>query len=196
VLPLLGKGGRYRSFDKLLEIPRGYFADFADWSRLALMRNRRTLEELRRLAKSAVDPTGIERMIRLIELELGLPLYDAVGALKRALSADEVARFRFSGGGVELDEPVTRAAFEAWIATDLAEMTNAVDRALAAARTAPEAIDRVFLTGGSSLVPAVRRMFETRFGEDRVASGGELTSIAHGLALVGQEPDLADWAAP
>ncbi len=49
VLPLLGKGGHYRSFDKLLEIPGGYFADFADWSRLALMRNRRTLDELRRL---------------------------------------------------------------------------------------------------------------------------------------------------
>ncbi len=195
VLPLLGKGGRYRSFDKQLEIPRGYFADFADWSRLALMRNRRTLEELRRLAKSAVDPTGIERMIRLIELELGLPLYDAVGALKRALSVDEVARFRFSGGGVELDEPVVRAAFEAWIAPDLAEMAGAVDRALVAAGTASGAIDRVFLTGGSSLVPAVRRMFVDRFGEDRVASGGELTSIAHGLALVGQEDDLADWAA-
>ena len=35
VMPLLGKGGTYRSFDKLLEIPRGYFADFGDWSRLA-----------------------------------------------------------------------------------------------------------------------------------------------------------------
>src|SRR5690606_26503862 len=38
VLPMLGKGGTYASFDKQLEIPRSYFADFADWSRLALMR--------------------------------------------------------------------------------------------------------------------------------------------------------------
>ena len=34
VLPLLGKGTCYRSFGKELEIPGGYFADFADWSRL------------------------------------------------------------------------------------------------------------------------------------------------------------------
>jgi len=40
VLPLLGKGGQYRSFDKVLEIPSGWFAEFADWSRLAFMRNR------------------------------------------------------------------------------------------------------------------------------------------------------------
>src|SRR5690606_40319915 len=64
-----------RSFDKLLEIPGGYFADFADWSRLALMRNRRTLDELRRLQRDAVDPAPIGRMIALIEHEQGFPLY-------------------------------------------------------------------------------------------------------------------------
>jgi hypothetical chaperone protein len=37
-------------------------------------------------------------------------------------------------------------------------------------------------------------MFVRRFGEDAIASGGELTSIAHGLALIGQEDDLAAWS--
>jgi len=70
-----------------------------------------------------------------------------------------------------------------------------VDRALAAAGIGEKEIDRVFLTGGSSLIPAVRRLFDSRFGEARIASGGELTSIAHGLALVAQEPDIAAWTA-
>ena len=56
-------------------------------------------------------------------------------------------------------------------------------------------IDRLFLTGGSSLIPAIRAIFERRFGPERIATGGELTSIAHGLALIGQEPDLAQWSA-
>ena len=38
VLPMLGKGGSYRSFGKTLDIPAGYFNDFGDWARLALMR--------------------------------------------------------------------------------------------------------------------------------------------------------------
>ena len=54
-------------------------------------------------------------------------------------------------------------------------------------------IDRVFLTGGSSLIPAIRRIFLDRFGEERIASGGELTSIAHGLALLGEVDNIADW---
>jgi len=52
----------------------------------------------------------------------------------------------------------------------------------------------VFLTGGTSLVPRIRRIFVDRFGEDRIETGGELTSIAHGLALIGLEDDLAAWA--
>ncbi|MCU0948982.1 MAG: Hsp70 family protein [Porphyrobacter sp.] len=195
VLPMLGKGGQYRSFDKLLDIPGGWFAEFSDWSRLALMRNRPTLDELRRLQRSALDPAAIERMIALIEHEQGYPLYAAVGQLKRALSDQESAAFRFEGGGLAIAAEVERSAFEAWIAPDLARIEQALNAALVQAGLGAEGIDRVFLTGGSSLIPAVRRLFEQRFGGERIASGGELTSIAHGLAMIGAlaEPEL--WAA-
>jgi hypothetical chaperone protein len=195
VLPMLGKGGLYRSMGKTLDIPGGWFADFADWSRLALMRNRRTLDELRRLQRDAIEPAPIGRMIALIEHEQGFPLYDAVGRLKRALSTADRADFRFEGGGVEIAAEVRRAEFEAWIAEDLRRIEAAMDAALAEAETGPDAIDRVFLTGGSSLIPAIRAMFVRRFGGDRIATGGELTSIAHGLALIGGETELAAWAA-
>lgn len=195
VLPLLGKGGSYRSFDKVLEIPGGYFTDFADWSHLALMRNRRTLEELRKLQRDAIDPVPIGRMIALIEQEQGFPLYDAVGRVKRALSGAEEAEFSFAGGGVEIVSTVRRADFERWIEQDLCRIEAAMDAALAKAGLAVADIDRVFLTGGSSLIPAIRALFERRYGVDRIATGGELTSIAHGLALIGDEADLAEWTA-
>ncbi len=44
-------------------------------------------------------------------------------------------------------------------------------------------VDAVFLTGGTSFVPAVRRIFDARFGAERVRSGNEFTSVARGLAL-------------
>ena len=194
-LPLLGKGSNYRSFDKLLEIPGGYFADFGDWSRLAMMRNRRTLDEIRRLQRDAERPELISRMIALIEHEQGFPLYDAVGKLKRALSGSDHAEFHFTGGGIEIGADVRRADFEQWIADDLTRIEAAMDQALVRAGTAAADIDRVFLTGGSSLIPAIRALFDRRFGTERIATGGELTSIAHGLALIGEESDPAEWAA-
>jgi hypothetical chaperone protein len=194
VLPILGKGGSYASFDKMLEIPRSYFADFADWSRLALMRNRRTLAELERLQRAAADPVAIGRMIMIIERELGYRLYDAVGSLKRALSTQEEAQFRFAADDLVIEADVRRADFERWIGPDIARIEATVDKALATAGVDEAVIERVFLTGGSSLIPAIRALFDRRFGIDRIATGGELTSIAHGLAIIGQEDNLADWA--
>jgi hypothetical chaperone protein len=195
VLPLLGKGGRYRSSDQVLEIPRRWFTDFADWSRLALMRNPKTMAELERLRRSALDPEALGRMIAVIEHELGYPLYDAVGKAKRALSAEDVTTFAFTGGGLSIGAEVTRLQFEEWIAEDIARIEGTVDRALEAARVEARAIDRVFLTGGTSLIPRVRRIFTDRFGGEAIETGGELTSIAHGLALIGLEDDVAAWAA-
>jgi hypothetical chaperone protein len=58
-----------------------------------------------------------------------------------------------------------------------------VDDALAHAGVTDARIDRVFLTGGSALVPAVRGIFERRFGSEKLRGGEELTSVASGLAL-------------
>lgn len=196
VLPRLGKGGTYKSFDKVLEIPPGHFADFGDWSKLALMRNRKTLDELARLHRAATDPAAVGRMIAVVENELGYPLYEAVGQLKRALSGAEQAEFRFESEALSISAEVRRSDFEAWIAPDLARIAETVDAALARAGLDTRQVDHVFLTGGSSLIPAVRRLFEQRFGEGKIDSGAELTSIAHGLALIGQEEHLAEWAMP
>jgi len=50
-----------------------------------------------------------------------------------------------------------------------------------------EDVDRVFLTGGSALVPSVRATFERRFGAQKLRGGDELTSVATGLSLVAEE---------
>lgn len=196
VLPLLGKGGTYRSFDKILEIPAGYFSDFGDWSRLALMRNRRTLEQLERLRRDATDPAAIARMIAVVDHELGYALYETVGSLKRALSSESSGHFHFEGPDLTIDADVSREDFERWIEPDLHRIAGTVDGALKNAGLRPDQIDHVFLTGGSSLIPAVRRLFEQRFAPDRIASGDELTSIAHGLALIGEDPNVHEWLAP
>ena len=84
---------------------------------------------------------------------------------------------------MDLRIPVTRREFESWIENDLQAIEESIDKLLNASGIHPRAVDRVFLTGGSSFVPAVRRIFEIRFGKDRIRSGNEFTSVAHGLAL-------------
>lgn len=83
-----------------------------------------------KLRRDAIDPVPIGRMIALIEHEQGLPLYEAVGRVKCALSNAEEACFSFIGGGVEIEVPVRREQFEEWIADDLRRMEGAMDAAL------------------------------------------------------------------
>jgi len=110
-----------------------------------------------------------------------------VQKVKFALSHHQSAEFRFRDGSLDLRIPVTRTDFESWIAEDLRTIENCVDGLLESCGIEPRQVDRVFLTGGSSLVPAVRRIFATRFGEERISAGNEFTSVAHGLALRAQE---------
>jgi len=85
---------------------------------------------------------------------------------------------------VSLHQHVTRAEFEGWITPELDRMSASLDQLLATAGVLQQEVGHVFLTGGTSLVPAVRRIFTSRFGEQRVSSGEAFTSVAHGLALI------------
>ena len=193
VSPELGKGSSYQSSGKILPVPNRSYAAFARWDQLALMRGGRELRELRQLAREALEPEKIERLIEMLDENLGYHLYASVAAFKKALSAAESATFQFSAGTITISRTVDRSSFEGWIAPELQQIERAVDEALADAGLAAGAIDRVFLTGGSSLVPAVRRIFEHRFDPRIIETGSELESIALGLALMGRERDLSRW---
>jgi hypothetical chaperone protein len=112
-----------------------------------------------------------------------------------ALSATDEAEFNFPPLGAAGRKTVRRADFESWIVDDLARIEGALDDVLEKTNTAVGDIDKVFLTGGTSFVPAVRRIFTERFDADRIETGGELLSIAHGLALIGERDDITQWTA-
>jgi hypothetical chaperone protein len=186
ISPLLGKGGSYNVMGTELPIPPGWYTSFARWHLLSLMRAPRTLRDIADVARHAAEPARLHQLIQLIEEEVGYELYRAVSGVKAALSAKPRARLQFRHADFAVDEEIARADFEAWIAPELAQIGTAVEAALADAALAATQVDRVFLTGGTSLVPAVRRLFEQRFGKARVMAGGEFVSVAEGLALMGR----------
>lgn len=184
VSPRLGKGTQYRSFGKLLPIPAHYHAAFAQWHRLSLMKSRETMAELNALIRDAVEPGRLEDLLTVIEYDLGYELYRAVSAAKVALSGEEETQLSFRQLDVVIEARITRAEFERWIAEDVGAIEAALDRALAEAGIGADAIEAVFMTGGTSHVPAVRALFDRRFGAGRVHVGDAFRSVASGLALL------------
>lgn len=187
VAPQLGKGTLYRSFDKRLPFPAYVHAAFAQWHQLSWLKSPQTMRELHALASDSEAPDAIEKLIAFLDLDLGFELYQAVAELKRRLSEAETAELNFASHGIDLVGRVSRSDFERLIAGDLLRIGGAMEAALAAAGCGAADIDAVFLTGGTSYVPAVRRLFTDRFGPDRIHTGNAFQSVASGLALLASD---------
>jgi hypothetical chaperone protein len=184
VSPELGLGTMEQSVGKVLPaVPNWVYAKLEHWHHLSFLRTRAVVEMLNGAHTRAFEPEKIAALQTLIEEDLGYQLHRAVGRVKAELSSSDTAEFRFKDGTLDLRATVERRDFESWIGEELAAIEECVDGLLASTGIAATEVDRVFLTGGTSFVPAVRRIFETRFGTQRVVTGNEFTSVARGLAL-------------
>lgn len=181
VAPALGRGTRYR--DELggeAPVPAWLYGHLRRWHYLSFLKEPATMHLLDRVARGALDRTRFERLVRIVEDDLGLVLHRAVEGAKVRLSQHETDRIVLDE--LELELAVSRTGFDTWIADDLTAIDRVLDRVLADAGVEPADVDRVFATGGSSLVPAVRARLAARFGEAKLEGGEELTSVAWGLA--------------
>ncbi len=184
ISPRLGKGADYRSLEKILPLPAYFHAAFAQWHQISWLKSTKTLGELRRFAECSDRGLELDSLAELIEMDLGFELYQTVGAVKAALSSQAETRLNFRRGGVAIDANVSRKDFERWIAPDLARIEAALDATLAQAKCGPEKIDAVFMTGGTSYIPALRKIFEQRFGAEKLHFDNPFQSVAAGLALL------------
>lgn len=193
ISPQLGKGSLFEGEGKILEVPDSSFASFGNWHQLSVLASSREFRELKQLITWAKKPEPLRRLVQLVESGRGFAMYQAVARAKNALTQHEQTVLKFETPDLTITAPVSRADFEYWIRDDLEVMERALQTALDRAGIDESGIDRVFLTGGTSFVPAVRRIFERRFGTERIEGGDEFESIANGLALIGQRKDIENW---
>jgi hypothetical chaperone protein len=191
VSPALGAGSRLRSLDKILTVPNWVYIKLERWHHLSLLRAKDVLDMLRGVQAQSLEPEKIGALVHFIKEDLGFQLHRAVQKVKCNLSNDPATTFQFSDGFVDLEAVVERASFEEWISEELEQIARCVDSLLSSSGVLPKDVDMVFLTGGSSFVPAVRRIFEARFGEKRIRGGNEFTSVARGLALKGMDLSIS-----
>jgi hypothetical chaperone protein len=178
ILPHLGLGTHYKSMGgKVLELPKHVFNSLARWNELSFLRTTKDYADLQDLSASSDAPEKLSRFFHIVDHSKGLDLYDAVSRVKRDLSSQTSANLKFES----LNINISRADFESWISDDIARINAALSNTFENINCAESEIDSVFLTGGTSLVPAVRQLFEQRFGREKIHAGDEMISVAKGL---------------
>lgn len=183
VAPKLGLGSHYVSLGKELPVPVWVYTQLSSWHHMFLLKDPKTMGVLREVRNQASEPEKIAALIQIIKENLGYALYRAVEQTKVGLTEKEIAALLFAQSTVHLDDSLERWRFESWIQEDIQKIAACVRSLLDQCGVKSSDIGSVFLTGGSSFVPVVRRFFARTFGAEKLKSGEELTTVAKGLAL-------------
>ncbi|MGE0767759.1 MAG: Hsp70 family protein [Hyphomicrobiaceae bacterium] len=181
LMPFLGRTSRLKS--KGLEVPSWYYADLGTWHRVNGLYERKVVTEIRGLLRDAVEPEKIERLLGVLEQRKGHELLARVEEAKIDLSTQARASIELADVVSSLRLDVARGQLEKAIDDGLKRIEGRVVALLADAGIPAAKIGTVFVTGGSSGIPAVRSAITRGLPKAKVISGDAFGSVATGLAL-------------
>src|SRR5260370_37220568 len=125
------------------------------------------LRELEYLRRTSLSPQKISMFLDIIRNDWGFNIYRAVSDTNVRLSSAATATFVLRLGELNIEQEISRRDFDLWIADDIARIERTVDQLPQAEGVPVDEVDSGFLTGGSSFIPAVRRVFVARCGTER-----------------------------
>jgi hypothetical chaperone protein len=164
-------------------MPRHYYLDLATWHRINKLYADRVMADMKALRRQIDAPELLDRMIRVLEGRHGHALAIEVERAKIALSHDDATRLMLRALTGGANPVVTRARLEAALAGAMDRVAQRIAQVLAMAGTPADRIGTVFLTGGSSALPALRAAVAQAVPGARLARGDDLASVGTGLAL-------------
>ncbi|CAM5596934.1 Heat-shock protein OS=Stutzerimonas stutzeri OX=316 GN=CXK95_00995 PE=3 SV=1 [Stutzerimonas stutzeri] len=180
VMPLFGYGSRMKSDAPM---PTSTHLNLATWHTINAVYAPASQRALQSMRYDIADPTGIDRLFRLIEQRAGHWLAMQVEHGKIALTEQTSHAIDFQRIEPALRAELTRDGFERAIAPLLERVASGLERLLVDAGVRHDAVDTVFFTGGSSAVPALRQCVAELLPGARHAQGNSFGSIGSGLAI-------------
>jgi hypothetical chaperone protein len=185
VMPLLGLGGEMRLpfSDKAITVPNGFFVDLATWHRINLLYTPKVSRDLAELERYALAPESIARLAEVIESRRGHSVALAVEAAKIALSAGGTATIDLSEVKRGLSVETTDATLHGAIVDQLGALSRTLKETLRASGLSGDRIDAVFLTGGSTAIPAVRAAVTSLTPQATIVEGDMFGAVGLGLGL-------------
>ncbi|HYE49798.1 MAG TPA: Hsp70 family protein, partial [Azospirillaceae bacterium] len=181
VMPHLGYRAALR--EKGLMTPNHWYVDLATWAKINFLYTPAVLGEVRRLAPKAEQPRLLERLLTVLEEHLGHALAMSVERAKIELSGSRSFDIDLSRVEPGLEAPATRGRLAEAISEPVGRLGALVRECLNQARLRPDQVDAVFLTGGSTLLPAVRGAILAEVPAARVVEGDKFGAVGLGLTL-------------
>jgi hypothetical chaperone protein len=181
--PHFGRGVKEKYHDKWLELPLSYFLNITSWTKMNFFNTIKMKEAIRKSYFLSGNNPKVKNLLILIENNLGYHLFKEIEKTKIALANTDEANFVFQSDEIDLEEKVRIQEFESEIIVDeLKKIEAYLDAFLESNEVSHGDIDSVFITGGSSRIRALKKIFDNKFGNKKIKSGDDFNSVAIGLA--------------
>jgi hypothetical chaperone protein len=181
VMPLFGFGSPMKRAG--LEVPSRYFHDLATWSNINRMYEPRVTAELRQVRQEASEPDLLNRLLRVVDEQRGHTLAMEVEEAKILLSDTSRADIPLQWVAPGLAAAVTRPDLVGHTRQLAERIAARIKLCLAQAKLSADAIDAVFLTGGSVRLAHVRKAITNAVPSARIVEGDIFGAVGKGLTL-------------
>jgi hypothetical chaperone protein len=167
---------------KKLPMPSHLYHDLATWHRIPTLYTPQNINYLRSILFQVSEPGMIEQLIEVFVERKGHRIAAAVEAAKIALSTEAEVTLPIPLDPV-VETVLHQGDLDHAVYEDALRIVQAIDACLRTAGVAPDAIQSVFLTGGSTAVPEIRRQVLGHLPNAQPVTGDLFGSVGLGLAI-------------
>ncbi len=184
--PHFGKDTQYEAGQgKMLTVPVSLFANICSWEQMNFFNGQKIKNDIDNYYYYSKQNRKFKNLLTLINNNLGYSVFQSIERTKVELSGAEQSNFVYDNMDIEINDQISLETYEDIIAKDLNKISTYLDQFLAETQIKPEDIDSLFLTGGTSMVSAIKKLFQTKFPNTPLHSGDNFISVAKGLAYSG-----------
>jgi hypothetical chaperone protein len=171
-----------------LEMPGLYYHQLSTWHLINFLYTQKTMAGARQLHHQAADRRLTQRLITTLESRSGHSIASRVEQAKIALSGASTTDIDLTDIDAAWTHALTSEALSDAVAADIRRVVDAaIETVTTRAGLAPDAIETLFMTGGSTALPGFEAEMRAAFPRARVHYGDRFASVATGLGLAAQE---------
>lgn len=184
--PYFGKHTTYEAAPgKMLTVPKALFTNICSWEQMNFFNSLRIQKDIENYYYYSGKDRKFKNLITLLEHNLGYSVFRSIEKTKITLSESNSAPFSYHQMEIDIEEEIPLSVYEQIIAKDVNRIAGALDTFMVQNSIHTGHIDSLFLTGGTSLVGSIQKIFKQKFPHVNLNSGDNFQSVAMGLAYSG-----------
>jgi len=184
--PYFGKYTQYEATPgKVLTVPKSLFANICSWDQMNFFNGQRIKKDIEDYYYFSGNDRKFKNLITLIENNLGYSIFQSIEKTKITLSGADSSTFSYHKMDIDIEEEIPLPTYDEIIKKDVDRVAAYLNEFLLQHHIEAKDIDSLFLTGGTSLVGSIQKLFKDKFPHLTINSGDNFKSVAKGLAYSG-----------